>query len=104
MIRAMNRAALALVERGGCFLAVWNVRYGCWGLPGGKVEEGECPEEALTRELVEEVECFDVRREFLFQGTFHGRDFDTLVTVYRVELSNEPGQGEPDKPIAWLSR
>ena len=29
---------------------------GCWTLPGGKVEDGEAPDNAVKRELMEEIE------------------------------------------------
>jgi 8-oxo-dGTP diphosphatase len=29
---------------------------GYWSLPGGKVEDGEMPDEAVHRELIEEIE------------------------------------------------
>ena len=55
------RVALAMVEKEGKWLLQlrddldWIVAPGCWGLFGGHIESGETPEEALRRELLEEI-------------------------------------------------
>lgn len=54
-----KQAAVALVEHPQRepkrLLVVWNKRYGGWTLPGGIVEEGESPGQAVLRELQEET-------------------------------------------------
>lgn len=42
----------------GAILSVWNRKYLCWGLPGGKVEELENLTQALEREVQEETGLF----------------------------------------------
>ncbi|MFM1798021.1 MAG: hypothetical protein RLZZ117_299 [Cyanobacteriota bacterium] len=57
----MVEVALALVEQEGRWLLQlrddldWIVAPGCWGLFGGHLDPGETPEEALRRELLEEI-------------------------------------------------
>lgn len=57
----MVEVALAMVEQDGRWLLQlrddfdWIVAPGCWGLFGGHLDPGESPEEALRRELLEEI-------------------------------------------------
>jgi 8-oxo-dGTP pyrophosphatase MutT (NUDIX family) len=48
-------AASALIEREGRFLLLFHKKLGLWLYPGGHVEANEEPQEALVREVREEV-------------------------------------------------
>jgi 8-oxo-dGTP diphosphatase len=63
---------------------------GHWELPGGKMEPGEPPAQALRREILEElgVEA-DVEGPFAFNDhPYPGRH--VLLLAYRVRLHGEP--------------
>ena len=81
-------AACALLDREGAVLLakrpVGRPLAGLWEFPGGKVEAGEQPEEALIRELREEL-GIDIAKEDLTPLTFASHaypDFHLLMPVY----------------------
>jgi 8-oxo-dGTP pyrophosphatase MutT (NUDIX family)/GNAT superfamily N-acetyltransferase len=67
--------ALALLERDGTWLLQLRddlatiVAPGCWGLFGGHLDPGETPEQALRRELIEEIDWRAGELSFWFSHT-----------------------------------
>ena len=53
------RVSAAVIRKEGRFFVTqrgYGPYRGCWEFPGGKIESGESPEEALIREIREELE------------------------------------------------
>lgn len=75
---------------------------GFWEFPGGKIEGGESPQEALLRELREELNCSVEVQDFV-TTTEYDYDFGTVVlSTFTCALQ----EGEPElsehSEIRWV--
>ncbi len=78
---------------------------GVWELPGGKMESGETPEEALIRELYEELHI-EVNEEDLEPFSFVSYRYDTFHLVMPIYLCHKwqgTPQGAEGQKVAWIS-
>lgn len=87
-MRRLLVAAVALIDKDGRVLLAQRPEgkalAGLWEFPGGKVEEGERPEQALIRELKEEL-AIDVSESCLAPLTFASHayeEFHLLMPLY----------------------
>jgi 8-oxo-dGTP diphosphatase len=75
-----------------------------WEFPGGKIEVGESPQEALTREINEEMHC-KIEIGDQIEHTVYEYDFGIvhLTTFYCKLIEGKPVLTE-HVSIKWLSR
>lgn len=61
-----------------------------WEFPGGKVDEGETPVDAIRREFREEFGISVVPREFISSAEFRNKGGPVELLAYHVAVPREP--------------
>ena len=96
----------AIIEKDGMFFATQR-GYGDfkdgWEFPGGKIEAGEKPEEALVREIKEELEADISVKEFLTTVDYDYPNFHLTMHCYICELISDKLVLLEHEAAKWLS-
>lgn len=102
----MTVVVAAAIERGGRYLAARRTRpawaAGRWEFPGGKVDAGETDDEALAREIREELGVdIEVKRRIPGEWPLHD---DLVLHLYAATLiTGEPAPLEQHDEIRWVT-
>jgi 8-oxo-dGTP diphosphatase len=76
---------------------------GLWEFPGGKLEPGETAEQALRRELREELDIEAVEASPLISIRHRYPDRSVRLSVWRVERFRGTPRGLQGQPIRWVA-
>jgi 8-oxo-dGTP diphosphatase len=103
----MIRVVAAIVEQDGRFLLTRRLRgthlEGLWEFPGGKIHDGETDEQALVRELREELDVAAVVHELEFQTTHTYPERTVALFFYRCALRGTP-RPMLGQQMKWVAR
>lgn len=75
---------------------------GLWEFPGGKVEPGEAVEQALARELHEELGIDVTNARPLIRVPYDYPDKRVLLDVWRVDRFRGEAHGREGQPVLWV--
>jgi 8-oxo-dGTP diphosphatase len=77
---------------------------GWWEFPGGKIEPGESPAEALKREIKEELDAEIAVRDLLETVEWDYPDFHLTMHCFICSLESESMHLSEHEASAWLSK
>ena len=89
IIRKEGSDELLAVQRG------YGDMQGLWEFPGGKLMRGETPEDAVRRELMEELQVKVTNLRDFYTVEYDYPDFHLSMECYYCSLADE--SGEPQK-------
>jgi 8-oxo-dGTP diphosphatase len=97
----------AVIEQNGRFLVARRLRgthlEGYWEFPGGKVREGETLDEALRREIQEELNAGVVNLTEIFQ-TSHAYPERTIELHFFRGILDGPPEPALGQELRWITR
>jgi len=75
---------------------------GKWEFPGGKIEPDESPEEALSRELREEIDIEILKPQLLFANTHNYGDMSVLLIFYKILYWKGSPKSKYHTQLEWV--
>lgn len=96
----MRHNSRAIIIKDKRLLLVTGHNSDCYWTPGGGVEEGESPEEALRREVQEELGAKILSAEWYMTFQYNSQ----LVTAYIVEMGDDFKVGNEITDFIWYKR
>lgn len=77
---------------------------GWWEFPGGKIEAGECPKEALVREIKEELDADIIVGDLLDTVEWDYPTFHLTMHCFISTLKSESIHLNEHEDSAWLTK
>lgn len=101
--------AVGVITRNNEFLVARRAQHkhqgGRWEFPGGKVETGEAVEQALVRELKEELDIHLIPAQCskLCDVKHQYDDLDVWLDVWMIALDHQEARGAEGQEVKWVS-
>ena len=100
------RVAAAVIRNGGRIFATQR-GYGefkdCWEFPGGKIEPGETPQEALAREIREELDADITVGQLIETVEYDYPEFHLSMDCFWCGLNSQELVLREHKDARWLT-
>jgi len=77
---------------------------GCWDLIAGFVDPEESLEDALKREIGEEISCTLVKCQYFFSSPARYDKRQVIVAVFICEIKGEPQPSEEISEVRWITK
>lgn len=105
-VKVIHVAVGVIVRRQQILLALRSSKQhqgGKWEFPGGKVEPGETVQQALTRELQEEVAISVTQCSAFMQLEYAYPEKTVLLDIHLVTGFDGEPEGREGQPLRWVA-
>ena len=75
-----------------------------WEFPGGKIEEGESPQEALKREILEELDTEIEVGDYICTAEYDYPEFHLIMECFWAQISDGHLELKEHEAAKWLTR